>query len=65
MCDLCDIENQPPEPDYKYLMIITCKETDENIHELYGNDKAALQREFENEYGELYCKYEIFENNGE
>lgn len=46
----------------EYLMIITCKETDENIHEIYGDDVHELKREFEEDFGELYCMYEIFIN---
>lgn len=48
--------------EFKYLMYITCKETGENIHEIYGDSKEDMLAEFEDEYGEQYCCYEIMEN---
>lgn len=55
-----DIYNAPD--DYHYLMYITCKETDENVAEFYGDDKEELIQLFNDEFGDLYCSYEIFEN---
>lgn len=45
----------------KYIMYITCKETGENVHEIFGDDKEELIKQFESEFGELYCMYEIME----
>lgn len=45
----------------KYLMYINCKETEENINEIIGDNKQEMIDEFEKEFGEKYCCYEIFD----
>lgn len=53
---------KPRHVQYQYLMYITCKETGENITEVYGDSEKDLIAQFENEFGELYCAYEIMPN---